>query len=105
MSWDRKIRVRPDAIKLLCKVDYYEDRDKKRGPKNRYRSPIPGRRMVSVGVPYVTIIERLRKKFPKTEVSLGSLRWYVSHLRVGTFGDPPDLPWRRARPEWHSGRK
>lgn len=91
--------IRDAALRLLCAVAHYEDRDLKRGPDNVFAEPVPGRRMVSVGYGYAEIERRLKERFPGCRVSNNSLRWYCAHVREGLldFYVGWALPYRRPR--------
>jgi hypothetical protein len=88
-----------EAFKLLSKTAFYEDPTLPRSHANRHTKRIGGRRLTTVGLPYSEILEMLKRKFPKAEVTVGCLRWYVSKIREGEMFLPDGLELPRRRPQ------
>lgn len=76
--------IRAAALKWLCHVEYYENRDEKVGLSNVVDAKHPKAR--SVGLPYLEIVERIRTEFPGCETSVACLRWYSVKVRAEEFG-------------------
>ena len=88
--------IRLTAVELLCKVEYFEDRNEKSGPDNVVGPKAKNAR--SVGVPYDEIIRRIRKEFPECQTTVACLRWYSVKIRVEEPGyEILRLPQRRPR--------
>lgn len=74
--------IRAASIELLCRVDYYEDRDKPFGTK--VEADHPNAR--SVGLPYKVILARVKRRFPTHKTTMFGLYWYAGRIRMGDPG-------------------
>jgi hypothetical protein len=85
------------AIRLLCHIDYIEKRSLRVGTDNRFEiGSLPADECRTVGLSYEEVRRRLREKYPECIASVHALRWYVSHIREGDYGEKV-LPQRRPR--------
>jgi hypothetical protein len=85
------------AVRLLCHIDYVEKRAFKAGDDNQFKvGSVPSDECRTVGLAYEEVRRRLRQLYPECGVSVHSLRWYVSHIREGDYGERV-LPQRRPR--------
>lgn len=92
----RERTIREASLEWLCHVDHHEDRTKKTGPENVVPANHPNAR--SVGLPYLTIIERIVEEFPDADTSVACLRWYAVKVRAEEIGyEGYELPQRRPR--------
>jgi len=77
--------IKDEAVKLLCYIDYYENRDGGLDPR-------------SVGLSYADILKIIQYKFPNCKTNLRCLRWYAVRIRAGEAGyEGHTLPQRRPR--------
>lgn len=84
------------SMDLLCRVDYYENKDREIGDDNRVSKGHAKAR--SVGLTYSEIVRLIHEEFPGCETSPACLRWYSVKMRVGERGyEGHALPQRRPR--------
>ena len=93
--------MRPAVIEALCEVDYFEAKDRRRGPANRLSARQAARldrsALRSVGFRYDDILARLKARFPRARTTVACLRWYAVMMRAGDDRFPGTLPQRRPK--------
>lgn len=88
--------IRARALELLCAVAYHEDRTKDPHVDNVVAADAKDAR--TVGIPYDTIIEKIKERFPECNTSIACLRWYAVKVRAEEYGyEDLRLPQRRPR--------
>lgn len=88
--------IRAFALELLCEVAHHEDRTKDPAEDNVVAQDAEGAR--TVGLPYDTIIEKIKERFPECNTSIACLRWYAVKVRAEEYGyEDLRLPQRRPR--------
>lgn len=92
----REAPIRQAAIRHLCAVAYFLDSNsgKKLRPVN-VTGPRSG--LVSFGFSYAQIIQKMRREFPKSGVSIPYLHVECSNIRKRVEGYEGTLPMKRPR--------
>ena len=85
------------TCELLCQIDYYEDKTKFPHSSNRVGSEHPN--AGSVGLPYKTILNILRKEFPYAKINCMSPSYYAHAIMNDVQYDKWKMPRRRPRPD------
>jgi hypothetical protein len=94
------------AAKLLCHVKFIERLDLPRGESNRYK---PGSLSANVacrtvGLSYAEIERRLRERFPESEVTNNTLRWYAAKIADPSYSRFSGMCLPQRRPQRMKGR-
>ncbi|MFL9499180.1 hypothetical protein ACJMQP_03900 [Rhodopseudomonas palustris] len=107
-----RVRVNPRTpirtlqLQLLAIVDHFEHRrtgEVFTPAQAEKLSPAARAQLLSVGLPYETILAKVREEFPGARTTLQSIRRAASNARGGFIGYDAELPHKR--PHGTKGRK